>query len=189
MWLSLDKEDKEFLVAAFKADGFRVHTQASSMVAEKNGQKVVMREKKSAEIVWDMKKIFEDKKVLLTQVGKIPAGTLLDFLKKEKKEKETMIDCFKRTSSKFNWDISLSGEHILDEDWRSLGSKAQYLQVETDDGESCVIVSFSSERYERVYLLNMSYFQFVRFMDSYSPMDEFRDLAPTAYIKLLAYTE
>lgn len=187
MWNHLDKEDREYLVNAFKTDGFKVHEQPQEMVAEKNGQKIILRKQESFEIIWDMKKIFEEKNVLLTRVGNIPAGSVLDFLKKERKEKETSFDTLFRIHEKFNWAKGMFGEKRLDAEWKSLGEKVTYSIFYTDNDKEFMAVSFSTETKERLYFINMPFFSFVNFLEAYSPLQAFNDLAPSAFIKLRAY--
>ena len=190
MWNQLDKEDQEYLINAFKADGFKVHNQSREMVAEKNGQKIIVRDQTEVELVLDMKRIFEEKKVLFNRVGNIPVEGVLEFLRKEKKEKETSYSTLFRIHEKFNWGLGMYGEYNLDREWKSLGEKVSFATYHTDQADqSFLAVSFVSEKKgERLYFLNMGYFPFLNFIERFSPMTEFNNLAPSAFIKLRAYS-
>lgn len=189
MWFkTLTPADQQLLVDAFKSDGFVVKYISSGLLAEKNGQKIIITRLDNAKLVMDFKSYLSKRGLLAQEIGGIDFYTILKFLTNEKRTKESYLDCLNRVAEKFNWssvsrgDLEISGELK-----KAIGGEAQYLELETDDGQLVTLLAIKTEDGdEKIYATNRRSFQLLRYLDKFDYGDALRDLAPRAYLTLQA---
>jgi hypothetical protein len=189
MWFkTLPKEDQQLLVDAFKSDGFEVRKIDFGIIAQKNGQKIIITRLDNAKLVVDLKNYLSKRGLLTNEIGGIDFYTILKFLTNEKRLKETYIDCLKRVSAKFNWASVSSGElELSGELAEAVGQTAQYLEVETDDGQLVTLLSIKdNDDNEKMYATNQRFFKLINQLNKFDQLETFRDLAPNAYLMLQA---
>lgn len=189
MWFkTLPPDDQQLIVDAFKSDGFAVRKIDSGIIAEKNGQKIIVTRLDNAKLVMDLKNYLQKRNLLANEIGGIDFYTILKFTIKEKRLKESYIDCLNRVSAKFNWaSVSTGHLELSGELGRAVGTEAQYLEVETDDGQLVTLLSIkNNDGDEKMYATNKRFFQLVNQLNNFDYLEAFRDLAPHAYLTLQA---
>lgn len=189
MWFkTLPLEDQQLIVDAFTHDGFNVKTIDYGIVAEKNGEKIIITRLNNAKLVLNLKHYLAKRGLLANKIGGIDFHTILKFLINEKSYKESYIACLKRVSQKFNWatvnsgDLELSGE-LAD----AVGPYASFLEIETDTGELVTLLSITDkDGVEKIFAANQRFFKVLRQLNNFDQIEAFRDLAPKAYLMLQA---
>lgn len=189
MWFkTLPKEDQQLLVDAFKSDGFSVKNIDMGIIAEKNGQKIIITRLNNAKLIVDLKNYLSKRGLLTNEIGGIDFYTILKFIINEKRDKESYIDCLKRVSAKFNWATVTSGELELSGELAdAVGPQAQYLEIETDNGELVTLLTIKDKyENEKMYATNQRFFKLLIQLNNFDQLEAFRDLAPQAYLTLQA---
>ena len=189
MWFkTLPLEDQQLIVDAFTHDGFHVKNIDFGIIAEKNGEKIIITRLNNAKLVLNLKHYLSKRGLLATEIGGIDFHTILKFLINERSHKESYIACLKRVSQKFNWatvnsgDLELSGELA-----ESVGPYASFLEIETDNGDLVTLLSITNkEGVEKIFATNQRFFKVLRQLNNFDQLEAFKDLAPKAYLTLQA---
>lgn len=181
---NLSIEERKQLVDAFTNDGFNVTNTGNGIIAEKKGEKIIITRLDNAKLVLNLKSYLFKQGLIAQKIGGIEFSAVLSFLEKEKKDRESYIDCLKRVARKFNWDTLHSGElELSGELGTSVGEKAQYLEIETDDGQLVTLLNiFDLEDNQKIYATNQRFFKLMRKLNSFNQIDAFKSLAPRAFL-------
>ena len=190
MWFNhLPKEDKNYLIEAFNQDGFKVNQRDDTLIAEKSGQKIILANLTQAKLILDFKKWLKKHELLATQIGAIPFSVILDHLQNETRIKESKLDCLKNVAMKYNWSVLYSGSTETEPELAPLfGESVRYIELETDEGQMFTFIAFqlSEEKPEKVYAINHRFVQLYKLMEAFDKREEFRGLAPHAFLALQA---
>ncbi len=187
MWFkTLPIEDQKLIMDAFSFDGFQVKATNSGIIAEKNGDKIILTKLNNAKLVISLKYYLSKRGLLTNYIGGIDFNTILKFLSNEKSLNESYIDCFKRVAQKFNWAMINSGELELSGDLASsVGNYAQYLEIETDQGTTVTLLSiFDANGVEKMYATNQKIFKVLKQLNNFDNFEIFREIAPKAFLTL-----
>lgn len=184
MWFKkLPLEDQQSLVDAFTNDGFNVKNIDTGIIAEKNGEKIIITRLNNAKLVVNLKHYLAKRGLLASEIGGIDFHTILKFLTNERSYSESYIDCLKRVSQKFNWATVNSGElELSGELAQAVGTYAQFLEIETDNGSLVTLLSITDDNgNEKMYAANQRFFKVLRQLNNFDQLEVFKSLAPKAY--------
>lgn len=183
---SLDSNDQKVIINAFITDGFQVRPIERGIIAEKNGEKIIITRLDSAKLVLNLKHYLSKRGLLSNYIGGIDFNTILKFVRNEKKLKESYIDCLKRVCLKFNWAAMNSGELELSGELKdAVGERASFLEIETDQGQMITILGVVDDLdNEKIFATNQRIFKVLRQLNDFDQIEAFKELAPKAYLTL-----